>query len=206
MSKIEKFNWDERFSSEEYVYGTDPNAFFKEQLDKLNPGRLLMLGEGEGRNAVYASKMNWKVDAVDFSDQARLKALKLAENGKVKINYTICNLNDYQPEINHYDAIGIIFVHLDKPEVEKIFASAKEALKKAGVIICEVFSKNQLGKTSGGPKVADLLYSTDEIANMFKGLETISLAESAIILDEGILHQGEASVIRYVGKKYLLRL
>src|ERR1039457_7358000 len=87
MSKIEKQNWDERFSSEEYVYGTDPNVFLKEQLAKLSPGRLLMLGEGEGRNAVYAAKMNWQVDAVDFSDQARLKALKLAAKDNVKINY-----------------------------------------------------------------------------------------------------------------------
>jgi cyclopropane fatty-acyl-phospholipid synthase-like methyltransferase len=201
MSKIDKKNWDERFSSEEYVYGTNPNEFLKEQLAKLSPGRLLMLGEGEGRNAVYAAKMNWQVDAVDFSDQARLKALKLAAKEKVNINYFVSNLNDYKPENNLYDAIGIIFIHLDKSEVEKIFASAKEALKKGGVIICEVFSKNQLGKTSGGPKVADLLYSTDEIANIFKGLETILLEENSIILDEGSLHQGEASVIKYVGKK-----
>src|ERR1035438_2511533 len=61
MSKIEKQNWDERFSSEEYVYGTEPNVFLKEQLSKLSPGRLLMLGEGEGRNAVYAAKMNWQL-------------------------------------------------------------------------------------------------------------------------------------------------
>ena len=201
MSKIEKQNWDERFSSAEYVYGINPNVFLKDQLANLSPGRLLMLGEGEGRNAIYAAKKNWQVDAVDFSDQARLKALKLASKENVNINYIISNLNDYQIESNFYDAIGIIFVHLDKPEVEKIFASAKEALKKGGVIICEVFSKNQLGKTSGGPKVADLLYSTDEIANMFKGLETISLEECSVILDEGILHQGEALVIRYVGKK-----
>jgi len=201
MSKINKDNWDERFSSVEYVYGTNPNAFLKEQLAKLSPGRLLMLGEGEGRNAVYAAKKKWQVDAVDFSDQARLKALKLAAKEKVNINYTICNLNEYQPQSSHYDAIGIIFIHLDKSELEKIFAVAKEALKKGGIILCEVFSKNQLGKTSGGPKVADLLYSTDEIASMFKGLETVSLEESLIILNEGILHQGEAMVIRYVGKK-----
>jgi SAM-dependent methyltransferase len=201
MSKIDKSNWDERFSEEDYVYGTEPNEFFKDQLAKLNPGRVLMLGEGEGRNAVYAAKMGWQVDAVDFSDQARLKALKLAERENVNINYTISNLNDYKPKINHYDAVGIIFIHLDKPEVDKIFASAKEALKKGGVIICEVFSKNQLGNSSGGPKVADLLYSSDEIAKMFKGLKTIYLEECSVILDEGILHQGEASVIRYVGEK-----
>jgi cyclopropane fatty-acyl-phospholipid synthase-like methyltransferase len=89
MSKIEKQNWEERFSSEEYVYGTDPNVFLKDQLTKLSPGRLLMLGEGEGRNAVYAAKMNWLVDAVDFSEQARLKALRLAAIEKVNINYTL---------------------------------------------------------------------------------------------------------------------
>jgi SAM-dependent methyltransferase len=201
MSQYNATNWDERFSSEEYVYGTDPNVFLKEQLAKLSPGRLLMLGEGEGRNAVYAAKMKWKVDAVDFSDQARIKALKLAAREKVKLNYSVSDLNDYIPKKNYYDAIGIIFIHLDKPDVEKIFASAKEALKKGGVIICEVFSQNQLGKTSGGPKVSDLLYNLDEIANMFNGLETISLEECSVILDEGILHQGEAMVIRYVGKK-----
>jgi hypothetical protein len=85
--------------------------------------------------------------------------------------------------------------------VEKIFAKAKDALKKGGIIICEVFSKNQLGKSSGGPKVSDLLYNSDEIANMFKGLETICLEECSVFLAEGILHQGEAMVIRYVGKK-----
>jgi SAM-dependent methyltransferase len=201
MSKVEKKDWDERFSSEEYVYGTYPNMFLKDQLAKLNPGRLLMLGEGEGRNAVYAAKMKWQVDAVDFSDQARIKALKLAAREKVKLNYTISDLINYKPKKNYYDAIGIIFIHLDKPDVEKIFARAKEALKKGGVIICEVFSKNQLGKTSGGPKDPDLLYSSDEIANTFKGLETISLKECSVILDEGILHKGEAIVIRYVGKK-----
>ena len=201
MSKIDKNNWDERFSAEEYVYGTLPNAFLKEQLTKLNPGKLLMPGEGEGRNAVYAAKMGWQVDAVDFSDKARLKALKLAKRENVNINYTISNLNDYKPEINHYDAVGIIFIHLDKPEVEKIFSTAKEALKKGGVIICEVFSKNQIGKTSGGPKDPELLYNADEIANIFKGLNAISLEECSVILDEGILHQGEASVIRYVGRK-----
>jgi SAM-dependent methyltransferase len=201
MSKIDKSNWDERFSAGNYVYGTEPNAFFKEQLDILNPGRLLMLAEGEGRNAVYAAKLKWHVDAVDFSDQARLKALKLAEKENLNINYTVCNLNDYQPEINSYDAIGIIFVHLDKPDVDKIFASAQFALKKGGVIICEVFSINQIGKSSGGPKDPDLLYSSDEIAHIFNGLETITLSESTVILNEGVLHQGEASVIRYVGKK-----
>ena len=45
----------------------------------------LFLGEGEGRNAVYAAKLGWQVDAVDFSSSAKDKALKLAKENKVKI-------------------------------------------------------------------------------------------------------------------------
>lgn len=45
------------------AYGTEPNAFFKAQLDQLTPGRLLLPAEGEGRNAVYAAKKGWEVAA-----------------------------------------------------------------------------------------------------------------------------------------------
>ena len=75
--------WDERYSNKEFVYGTLPNQFFKDQLDKLKPGKILMVGEGEGRNAVYAAKLGWQVDAIDSSNVAKEKAAKLAELNKV---------------------------------------------------------------------------------------------------------------------------
>lgn len=201
MSKIDKSNWDDRFSAEEYVYGTAPNEFFKEQLDKLKPGRLLMLGEGEGRNAVYAAKMKWKTDAVDFSEQAQIKAMKLADREQVTINYRLSNLTDYNPKRNYYDTVGIIFFHLEKEDIAKIFTGAQEALKQEGVIICEVFSVNQLGRSSGGPKNRDLLYTVDEMKTLFSGLEIEYLEECTVELNEGILHQGEAKVIRFVGRR-----
>ena len=72
--------------SEEYVYGTEPNQFFKEQLQKIIPaGKLLLPGEGEGRNAVYAAKLGWMVDAFDQSSVARTKALNLAKEKKSKL-------------------------------------------------------------------------------------------------------------------------
>jgi SAM-dependent methyltransferase len=201
MSKVEKHSWDERFSDEEYVYGTEPNAFFKAQLYQLSPGRLLLLGEGEGRNAVYAAKLGWEVDAVDFSDQAKVKAMVLAAREHVSINYTVQNLIGYKPKKEYYDAIGIVFFHLEKPDTAKIFNRAKEALKNGGVIIGEVFSINQIGNSSGGPKDPELLYTVNEYRTMFKGLEIIQLEECAVKLDEGKLHQGDAMVIRYIGRK-----
>ena len=64
----------------------------------------------------------------------------------------------------------------------------------------EVFSKNQIERTSGGPKNLELLYSKDEIKTLFPNIDFITLEETKVMLDEGN-HQGEAAVIRVLGVK-----
>ena len=36
--------WDQRYSSFEYVYGKEPNVFFKSEIDKLKPGKNINSG------------------------------------------------------------------------------------------------------------------------------------------------------------------
>ena len=113
MTEFRSNFWDERYSSKEYVYGKKPNHFFKEQIDKISvPGKILLPGEGEGRNAIYAAKLGWKVDAFDQSSVAKLKALKLARENNVEINYSNVDLAKFIPQKNYYDCAAIIFVHL----------------------------------------------------------------------------------------------
>ena len=71
--------WDESYNIEEYRYGETPNLFFKETIDKLPSGKILLPADGEGRNGVYAAKRGWTVDAFDQSSQGRDKALRLAQ-------------------------------------------------------------------------------------------------------------------------------
>ena len=52
--------WNDRYGRAEYAYGKNPNVFFKEQLDLLPPGKILLPAEGEGRNAVYAAEKDGK--------------------------------------------------------------------------------------------------------------------------------------------------
>jgi len=60
--KSKKF-WEERYSDEEYIYGKDPNVFFRTELGKLNPNSILLPADGEGRNAIFAAKTGWDVTA-----------------------------------------------------------------------------------------------------------------------------------------------
>jgi SAM-dependent methyltransferase len=194
--------WDERYSAKEYVYGTEPNQFFKEQLAKVFPaGKLILPGEGEGRNAVYAASLGWQVEAFDQSPVAMQKAKKLAEKNGVNFNYSIVDLLEFKPKKNFYDCAAVIFVHLIPVHRNEFHKNIIDSLKTGGRIILELFSKNQFGKSSGGPQDPEMLYSLEEIKNDFKEIRTILIEEKNVFLYEGDKHSGEASVIRFVGEK-----
>ena len=147
MPDYKSIFWDERYSSEEYVYGTEPNQFFKQILDKIPiPGKLLLPGEGEGRNALYAAKLGWQVDAFDQSPVAKLKTHRLAKANNVTINYSIFDLAKFTPQKNFYNCAAIIFVHFNSEERKSFHQKIIESLKPGGILILESFSKSQFGK------------------------------------------------------------
>ena len=191
--------WNDRYSAEDYAYGKGPNLFFKEQIDKLTPGKILLLGEGEGRNAVYAAKIGWKVTAVDFSEQAKTKALALAKENNVSIEYIVSNLGEYKFPINEFDNVSLVYIHVPSDIREKILSSVILSLKKGGTVIAEVFNKKQIENNTGGPKEIDNLYSLDDFKKHLGNLRTEIFSEFTIELTEGKFHNGKSDIIRFVG-------
>lgn len=196
-----KEKWNNRYSKAEFVYGEKPNIFFKEQIDNLPAGKLLLPGEGEGRNAVYAAKRGWQVDAVDWSERGKEKCRILAIENNVEINYTVANLEEYIPEENYYDATALIFLHL-KPELrEKVHYRIINSLKSGGIVILKAYDKEQINNSSGGPKDPDLLYSLEEVFSDFSELDILHFSKKKTHLNESSFHNGTADVILYAGKK-----
>lgn len=195
--------WNEKFSRQGYLYGTEPNAFLKEQLQNIAAGsHILFLGEGEGRNACYAASLGFKATALDASDVGIAKCLSLARSLHVTLETLHVDLMHWEPT-ESYDAIMCSFLHLNEPLRTQSFRKAVNALHEGGLFIAEFFSKKQLDYTSGGPKAADLLYTTDALESIFSmpTLHTILLTECLDHLEEGSGHQGEASLIRVIIKK-----
>lgn len=188
--------WDERYHESKYIYGTEPNVFFKSQLDLLQPGRILLPGDGEGRNSVYAAKKNWKVDAFDYSGNAVLNAKEFVRKSAVEVNVYQKSILDHENVNEQYDAIGVLYLHLHETERELAHQFLKSSLKSGGHIIMEVFSRNQFGRDSGGPRQIELLYNLHELEKDFAEFDMIQLEEIEAILSEGELHQGKAIVIR----------
>lgn len=194
--------WNERYSGKEYVYGTEPNEFFRERLDLLKPGTILLPGEGEGRNALYALKNGWIPEAFDWSATAKEKALKLAAENRFDFLYNTVTFDGFSVKPEYYDAAALIYIHLPEQERTMLHQKVIASLKPGGVLILEAYSKEQLGKKSGGPQDAELLYSMAELVEDFIDLNFELLTAATIELHEGEFHSGEASVVRFCGVKH----
>ena len=142
-------SWDQRYSSETYAYGKNANAFFAAQLEHMNPGRLLLPGEGEGRNAVYAAGLGWAVEAFDQSRVGQSKALALASEFDVEFTYKACRMEDFDFLQNHYDLVALLFFHTDMVNRKYLHQKAIQTLKPGGTLLLEAFHKNQLSKNTG---------------------------------------------------------
>ncbi len=197
---MEKQFWNARYGENETVYGRQPNDFFKQFIDTHKPGTLLLPAEGEGRNAVYAAKKGWEVDAFDFSEVAMEKALEWAKENKVYINYWLEDLGSFKPA-KKYDAVALLYVHLPKPMRTAFHEQAYRSLRSGGYLVLEAFAKEQLQYGSGGPKDSALLYSAPMICQDFPFLHLHTCGQKDVILKEGKFHEGQAAVLRMIGQK-----
>ncbi|GAA4442653.1 class I SAM-dependent methyltransferase [Pontibacter saemangeumensis] len=193
--------WNDRYRQEEMVYGSEPNTFLREQLDMLKPGRLLLPAEGEGRNEVYAAQKGWDVLAFDFSEAGRDKAMRLAEQRGVTINYLLAEAEKFDTEPGCMDAVALIYAHLPPAVRRQLHQKAVRWLKPGGVLLLEAFHPKQLAYTSGGPQDVAMLYTADMLREDFKQLRIDLLEEREVILKEGAHHSGAGFVTRLVAKK-----
>ena len=105
--------WNERYNRAEYVFGTEPNDFLKENFQKIPlGGKVLCLAEGEGRNAVFLAEQGYQVTAMDMSNVGLNKALKLAQDRGVDIITQVADLADYDFGQAQWDGIVAIWAHL----------------------------------------------------------------------------------------------
>ena len=192
--------WNQRYREKDWVYGEAPNQFFKQFIDSHKPGTVLLPADGEGRNAVYAASKGWQVDAFDFSEVARSKALAFAKDKNVTIDYALKNIEDFKSG-KKYDLVALSYVHLPEKLRKKFHIEVYESIKPGGYLILEAFAKEQLQFDSGGPGDESLLYDAPSICSDFPFLHMLACEQVELELNEGPYHRGKASLLRMTGQR-----
>lgn len=192
--------WNERYGSDTYVYGTEPNSFLAEN-GKLLTGPVLSLGEGEGRNAVFLASLGLDVLGVDGSEVGLAKARALAESKGVVIRTEVADLATYEPTENHYGSVVSISCHLPSDIRRRLHGLAERSLKPDGIFLLEAYTKSQLARNTGGPKDPDLLMDRLELEKEFPHCEVLLSQEIEREVPEGAFHTGLASVVQFIARK-----
>lgn len=194
--------WDTRYQVSEYIYGTAPNEYLAEKLPEAGEdSKILLPFEGEGRNALFTAKNGWDTYAFDGSVKGKEKALKLCKEYGVEINYEISMLEEFDFRKEFFDIAALIFAHADPNGKKLLIEGTLSSIKPGGYIIMEVFSKNQLGRTSGGPQHPDLLYTVSELHGYLSEFKVIELEMREKMMREGSHHEGISSVINVFARK-----
>ncbi len=193
--------WNERYAVEEYVYGTLPNDFLRENYSAIAKGRVLCLAEGEGRNAVFLAQQGYQVTAVDSSSVACDKALKLAAARGVEIDYHCADLSSFDFGREQWHGVVSIFCHLPPALRQAVHKKVVQALKPSGLLLLEAYTPAQLALASGGPPTEEMLMSAQLLSHELEGLQMECLKELQRDVIEGQYHTGLGAVVQLLGRK-----
>ena len=195
--------WDQQFSVSGFKYGTAPNAFVVSQAHRIAPSsRVLVPGDGEGRNGVWLAQQGHSVTAVDNSQVGLDKAQALATERGVSVTAIHADLAQWRPEPESVDAVVLVYLHLPSGLRSSVHRDLAQALRPGGWWILEAFHPQQLMHSSGGPKDEAMLYTPELLsADTAGSLVPVEVWSGEVSLDEGLGHQGLAHVTRWVGQR-----
>jgi 2-polyprenyl-3-methyl-5-hydroxy-6-metoxy-1,4-benzoquinol methylase len=198
--------WNKRFNTPDYIFGKAPNEYLQAQawLHLKKGDSVLCVADGEGRNSVWLAKQGMRVDAFDLSEIALSKAVALATEEAVQVQFSLASSDTWEWEQNQYDAVVGIFIQFADPVMRaRLFAQMISTLRPGGLLIIQGYTPKQLEFKTGGPSILEHLYTEDLIHDLISDLKIIDLCVYEKMLSEGPKHTGMSALLGLVARKPL---
>ena len=195
--------WNGRFGGDEYLFGTEPNAWLKQHAGVWPPGgRVLCVADGEGRNSVWLARQGFVVDAFDIAEAGVAKARRLAQQQGVAVNYRVADCDGYAWPQGSCDGVAAIFIQFADPALRlRLFAHMVASLKPGGTLVLQGYTPKQLEYGTGGPPHASHLYTPQLLCEAFADLQIVELREYEAEVAEGRGHHGRSALIGLVARR-----
>ncbi|GAM13997.1 class I SAM-dependent methyltransferase [Mesobacillus selenatarsenatis] len=159
LKEESEFNWDNFYSDRErrvpfFENHPDENLVEYVETERIKAGKALELGCGPGRNAIYLSRNDFHVDAVDQSEEGLGWAEERAKEQGVHVNFIQSNIFDLDIEEGTYDLVydSGCFHHIPPHRRMSYIELVKRALKPGGFFALTCFV---LGGELGGAAISD---------------------------------------------------
>ncbi len=135
--------YEDDYRKEEYFWGVEPNIHCYKVLELMPPVRplkLLDIGCGEGKDAVFFARCGYDVSAFDISEAGLEKTKRLADKARVPLRVFRADIWDYRLE----ETVDILYssgvLHYIKPELRnEIMQNYKSHVNENGLAALHVF-------------------------------------------------------------------
>ncbi len=196
-------DWDARFASEGYLFGTEPNRFLASCRDLIGPsGRVLCVADGEGRNSVWLAAQGLDVEAFDASPVGVAKAERLAAGRGVSVRYQVADVDGWDWPEEAYDVVVAIYVQFSPPaQRRRVFGRIERALRPGGLFLLEGYRLEQLAHGTGGPRIPDQLYTEPQLRAELAAFTLEEVRSYDAVIDEGPAHSGLSAVIDVIARR-----
>ena len=169
--KIKMTEYEKRYEADDYYWGIEPSQMCYEIMKikpSIKPLRLLDIGCGEGKDAVFFAKNGYIVSAFDIADAGLDKAKKLAEMHNVNVNFFKANVCDYRLD-NEFDIIfssGVL--HYIPDELRKeFFENIKNHTSLNGLHSLNVFVKKPFILIPPDAEPTDTIWKSGELFSYY---------------------------------------
>ena len=172
-------------------WGLKPDFILVHFLDLFLKGKVLDLGMGEGRNALFLAERGFNVEGIDLSKTAIERCLQLAKERNLDIEAHAGDLRDFRILANKYSltiSTGASLNFLKKNEIETIIDRVRKGIVKGGFIYVSVISTSdpqyEKLKSQQTPVEENTFYVSrigayvhyftyEEVQRLFPGFQTI---------------------------------
>lgn len=147
--------YDEKYGDESFYWSVRPSDTCFGVLKHMPPDRhlrLLDIGCGEGRNAVFFARNGYEVHAFDISENGIQKTKRLAEEAGVSVHAFQADLNEFRLG----EKFDILFssgtLHSSHPDIrDELFDNYKAFTSEGGLNVLNVFVKKPfIGRAPDG--------------------------------------------------------
>jgi tellurite methyltransferase len=137
--------YEDDYRKNEYFWGVTPSTMCLKTLELLPPERplkLLDIGCGEGKDAVFFARCGYDVSAFDISEAGLEKTKRLADKANIHVRTFRANLCDYRLDENYDILYSSGVLHYIKPELrDEVMANFKTHVNSNGIVALHVFVK-----------------------------------------------------------------
>jgi SAM-dependent methyltransferase len=195
--------WNKRFTADGYLFGTEPNAWLKENAGVWTPGqRVLCVADGEGRNSVWLAQRGLQVQAFDIAEIGVAKARRLAAERGVAVDFQVADCDGFAWPEAAFDGVAAIFIQFADPALrERLFAHIQRCLKPGGTLLLQGYTPKQLDYRTGGPPLRSHLYTEAMLREAFAAMDIVVLREYEADVAEGSGHLGRSALVGMMARR-----